>query len=39
MREALSAVTELSESHPELATVIAARLPEVDVLPVGETVW
>ena len=39
MREALSAVVGLSESRPELAAAIARHLPEVDVQPVGETVW
>ncbi len=39
MREALAAVTQLRESQPELAKAIGQHLPEVTVLPIGETVW
>ncbi len=39
MREALAAVTELSANHPELAKAIVGHLPEVEMQPIGETVW
>jgi hypothetical protein len=39
MREALAAVAHLSESLPELAAAINKHLPEVNVQPIGETVW
>lgn len=39
MREALSAVTGLMESQPDFAPVIANHLPEIQIVPLGKTVW
>jgi hypothetical protein len=39
MREALAAVAQLSTTNEGLKTAIQNHLPEVEMQPVGETVW
>ncbi len=39
MREALAAIVQVSETRPELAPAINKHLPEVSIVPIGETVW
>lgn len=39
MREALSAITGLMESQPNFAPTIAEHLPEIEIVPIGKTVW